>query len=120
MWLRVSKMRSRVSPRAGGTDGLDGDEVVFSASYLLSVEVRLGVFVAGVPGLGDGEYARSFSPEAEAFPFKIWFDGGANRSIVNVKKSSCCNFKYLRIVLSMVEIVRNAPWRTRIFSERAS
>lgn len=98
-------MRSRVSPRAGGTNGLNGDEVAFSASYLLSVEV----FVVGVPGLGDGEYARSFSPEPEVFPFGTWLPGGANRSIVNVKKSSCCNFKYLRIVLSMVEIVRNAP-----------
>ena len=113
-------MRSRVSPRAGGTNGLDGDEVVFSASFLLSVEARLGVFVAGVPGLGDGEYARSFSPGIEALPFRIWLAGGANRSIVNVKKSSCCNFKYLRIVLSMVVTVRNAPWRTRMFSDRKS
>ena len=63
-------MRSRVSPRAGGTNGLDGDEVAFSASFLLSVEARLGAFVAGVPGLGDGEYARSFSPETEAFPLR--------------------------------------------------
>lgn len=106
-------MRSRVSPRAGGTNGLDGAEVAFSASFLLSVET-------GVPGLGDGEYARSFIPGAEAFPFGTWFAKGANRSIVNVKKSSCCSFRYLRIVLSMVEMVRNAPWRTRIFSERAS
>jgi len=113
-------MRSRVSPRAGGTNGLDGDEVAFSVSFLVSVEPSRGVFVVGVPGLGDGEYARSFSPVAEAFPFGTWLAGGANRSIVNVKKSSCCNFKYLRIVLSMVEIVRNAPWRTRMFSERAS
>ena len=111
-------MRSRVSPRAGGTDGLDSDGVAFSTSFLLSFAARVGVFVTGVPGLGDGEYARSFSPVTEAFG--TWLAGGANRSIVNVKKSSCCNFKYLRIVLSMVEIVRNAPWRTRMFSERAS
>ena len=94
--------------------------MVFSASFLLSVEARLGVFVAGVPGLGDGEYARSFRPEIEAFPFRACLTGGANRSMVNVKKSSCCNFKYLRMVLSMVVTVRNAPWRTRMFSERAS
>lgn len=47
-------MRSRVSPRAGGSNGLDGEELAFSTSILLSLEA----IEVGVPGLGDGEYAR--------------------------------------------------------------
>lgn len=51
-------MTSRVSPRAGGTRSLDGDEVVLSMSDL-SDGTNSGLAL-GVPSRGDGEYPRVF------------------------------------------------------------
>lgn len=82
-----------MSPRAGATKsrGVDG---AFSVS-----ESKPGGM--GVDGLGDAPADFAPSPEdalAEA--------GGAKRSIVNARKSSCCNFSFGRIVSNMVAMVR--------------
>lgn len=119
MWPRVSRIKSRVSPRAGGTNNLAGG---VGPSVSVCSAVNNGVLTEGVPGFGEGENPRDFDE------FRIGvadFGGsdklaGASLSIVKVKKSSCCSFKWVRIVSSIVDMVRKARWRTRLFSDRAS
>lgn len=106
-------MRSRVSPRAGETLGCRaGAGLSLPASESTSGRV-VGVDVEGVPGRGEN------------VPFLLRFGvaattGGASLSMVNAKKSSCCNLRCVRIVSNTVEIVRKDKWRTAVFSERAS
>ena len=102
IWLRVSRIRSRVSPRAGVTSTLDGVEIPVSESF--SGGPRAGLAGTGVPGLGEPVYS----------PFPLLVPGGgaggASLSTVNAKKSSCWSFKWCRIVSKTVDIVRKAEW----------
>lgn len=117
-WLRVSSIKSRVSPLAGATSRRDG-AVVDSVSDL-SVGRSNGLFVApDAPTRGEGEYPRDFDWMMRgALPGAG--GSGVKRSIVKVMNSSCCSFRCFRIVSKIVEIVRSAHWRTFIFSDRAS
>lgn len=118
MWLRVSRIKSRVSPRASGTNNLAGG--VGPSVSVLSTVVNNGLLVEGVPG--KGENPRDFDEPrigVADFPGSDKL-GGASLSMVKVKKSSCCSFKCVRIVSSIVDMVRKARWRTKLFSDRAS
>lgn len=122
--MSVSKIRLRVSPRAGATKTRVG-AVLFSDSVssfsVSSFGVVTGVPGLGVPGLAVPGYAPFF-PRTPAFgPLGVWLDGGgANLSIVKAKKSSCCSLRCLRMVSKTVEIVRRDECRTDGFSDRAS
>lgn len=120
IWPRVSRIKSRVSPRAGGTNDLAGGGG--PPLSVFSTVINNGLLAEGVPGLGEGESPRDFDELRTGvadFPGSGKL-GGESLSMVKVKKSSCCSFKCVRIVSSIVDMVRKARWRTRLFSERAS
>lgn len=110
--LKVSRRSSRVSPRAGATRSR-GVEGVFSESVSTVVGPSRGV-PEGVPGRGEAPLLP-IAKEVGLVP-----GGGASRSIVNAKKSSCCSLSSLRIVSSIVEMVRRVVWRTCGLSDLAS
>lgn len=105
-WHRVSRSSSRVSPRAGATirRGVDGGLSVSGSDGGPSK----GVDGTGVPPLG--EFVTAFCDKDIAFGAAA--GGGASRSIVNARKSSCWSFNFGRMVSNIVAMVRRDVWRT--------
>jgi len=104
-------MISLVSPLAGaGATGGRGVATDLRDSGLMSVAVKSGEAFEGVPRVGVNT------------PFLIEEGGigGARRSIVKAKNSSCCNLRCDRIVSNMVDIVRRDRFKIAGLSDRAS
>ena len=123
IWVRVSRIKLRVSPRAGATKTREGPGTLFSGSVSGSIPSGFNLGVAGVPGLGVPEYV-SFLPDivnaTMGCPL-VWPEKGkASLSIVNAKKSSCCSLRCFRMVSKTVATARSEEQRTAALSDRAS
>lgn len=86
IWLKVSNISSLVCPRAGTTVGLGVVGVESCGSGFASTGPSLGEAFTGVPTCG------------ELMPLRLVLNalvgsGGARRSMVNAKKSSCCSLR---------------------------
>lgn len=110
--FNVSSIISLVSPLAGaGATG--GREVAADLrdSETMSVAVRSGEALEGVPGVGVN------------MPFLTEEDGicvVASRSTVKAKNSSCCNLRCDRIVSNIVDIARRDKLKIAALSDRAN
>ena len=104
-------MISLVSPLAGaGATGGRGVATDLRDSEPMSVAVRRGEAFEGVPGVGVN---APFLTEEGGI-------GGASRSMVKAKNSSCCNLRCDRIVSNMVDIVRRDKFKIAGLSDRAN
>jgi hypothetical protein len=111
IWFNVSSITSLVSPLAGaGATGGRGVAADLLGSELRSVVVRRGEALEGVPGVGVN---TPFLTEERGI-------GGARRSMVKARKSSCCNLRCDRIVSNIVDIVRRDRFRIAGLSDRAN
>ena len=111
IWFNVSSITSLVSPLAGaGATGGRRVATDLRDSELMSVAVRRGEAFEGVLGVGVN---TPFLTEEEVI-------GGARRSIVKAKYSSCCNLRCGRIVSNIVDIVRRDKLRIGGLSDRAN